>query len=76
MRDLARNSCYLALCALEQDVRSFWKFVDEQALSDPQAGEALPSAMVVADVMAHRWFQCPRKPSLELRFSVKATSVP
>lgn len=46
MRDLGRNGCYLVLRTLEQDVRAFWKFVDEQARSDPEAREALASAMV------------------------------
>lgn len=46
MRDLGRNGCYLVLRTLEQDVRAFWKFVDEQARSNPEAREALASAMV------------------------------
>jgi deferrochelatase/peroxidase EfeB len=46
MRDLGRNGCYLVLRTLEQDVQAFWKFVDKEARSNPEAREALASAMV------------------------------
>jgi deferrochelatase/peroxidase EfeB len=46
MRDLGRNGTYLVLRQLQQDVQGFWKFIDQQASSEPVARERLSSAMV------------------------------
>jgi deferrochelatase/peroxidase EfeB len=46
MRDLGRNGTYLVLRQLEQDVRGFWQFMDQQANSDPQARQELAEAFV------------------------------
>jgi deferrochelatase/peroxidase EfeB len=46
VRDFGRDGCYLVLRTLEQDVRGFWKFVNDQAGSEPAKREALASAMV------------------------------
>jgi deferrochelatase/peroxidase EfeB len=45
-RDLGRNGAYLVLRQLQQDVRGFWRFLDRQTGSDPQARQALGEAMV------------------------------
>ena len=44
--DFGRNGAFVVLRQLQQDVRSFWRFVDKQAVSDPQAREALAESMV------------------------------
>ena len=46
MRDLGRNGTYLVFRQLEQDVRGFWRFLDEQAAANPQARQSLGEAMV------------------------------
>jgi deferrochelatase/peroxidase EfeB len=45
-RDLGRNGTYLVLRQLQQDVRGFWRFLDRQANSDPQARQNLAQRMV------------------------------
>ena len=45
-RDLGRNGTYLVFRQLHQDVRSFWRFVDQAAGRDPERREALADAMV------------------------------
>ena len=44
--DFGRNGAFVVLRQLQQDVRSFWRFVDKQVASDPQAREALAESMV------------------------------
>jgi len=44
--DLGRNGTYLVFRQLQQDVNGFWRFVDQQANSNPQAREALAESMV------------------------------
>src|SRR5262249_281763 len=46
MRDVGRNGTYLVLRQLQQDVRRFWQFVDQQANGDPQERERLAWIMV------------------------------
>lgn len=46
MRDLGRNGTYLVLRQLQQDVRGFWRFVDQQSAGDSQAREQMAWAMV------------------------------
>jgi len=45
-RDLGRNGTYLVLLQLQQDVRGFWRFLDKQANSDPEARQNLAERMV------------------------------
>ena len=45
-RDLGRNGTYLVLRQLQQDVSGFWRFVDQQTNSKPEARQALAEAMV------------------------------
>lgn len=45
-RDLGRNGTYLVFRQLQQDVRGFWRFLDKQASSNPQAREGLAESMV------------------------------
>ncbi len=45
-RDLGRNGSYLVLRQLRQDVTGFWRFVDSQTNSAPQARQALAESMV------------------------------
>ena len=45
-RDLGRNGSYLVLRQLQQDVRGFWRFLDRQTNSDPQARESLAEHLV------------------------------
>ena len=46
MRDLGCNGTYLVLRQLQQDVRGFWQFVDQQSNGDPQERERLAWSMV------------------------------
>jgi deferrochelatase/peroxidase EfeB len=45
-RDLGRNGTYLVFRQLQQDVRGFWRFLDEQTSSNPQARQNLAECMV------------------------------
>jgi len=45
-RDFGRDGAYLVFRDLEQDVRSFWQFVDRQAQSNPLERVRLGEAMV------------------------------
>ena len=45
-KDLGRNGTYLVIRHLEQDVRKFWQFMDEQSNGDPAAAERLAALMV------------------------------
>ncbi len=45
-KDLGRNGTYLVMRQLEQDVRGFWKFVDQAAEADPATRKRLAEAMV------------------------------
>jgi deferrochelatase/peroxidase EfeB len=46
MRDVGRNGSYLVMRHLEQDVRAFWQFADEQAGAVPGERDKLAEAMV------------------------------
>ena len=45
-QDLGRNGSYLVLRQLEQDVRGFWQFVNQQAGGDTATAQTLAAAMV------------------------------
>jgi deferrochelatase/peroxidase EfeB len=45
-RDLGRNGTYLVFRQLRQDVRGFWRFLNQQTNSDLQLRQALAEAMV------------------------------
>ena len=45
-KDLARNGTYLVMRQLQQDVRTFWQFVSEQAGGDAADADTLAAAMV------------------------------
>lgn len=45
-KDVAFNGTYLVFRQLRQDVRGFWRFLDEQANSNAEARKALAEAMV------------------------------
>ena len=45
-RDLGRNGTYLVFRQLQQDVRGFWRFLDRQTGSSPQARKNLAESMV------------------------------
>ena len=45
-RDLGRNGTYLVLRQLKQDVRGFWRFLDQQTSSDPHSRQNLGEHMV------------------------------
>jgi deferrochelatase/peroxidase EfeB len=45
-RDLGRNGTYLVFRQLQQDVRGFWRFLDRQTNSNPQARQNLAESMV------------------------------
>lgn len=45
-RDLGRNGSYLVVRQLEQDVASFWSYVENHAGDGAQAGEALAAKLV------------------------------
>ncbi len=45
-KDLGRNGSYLVLRQLEQDVRGFWQFVNQQTGGDYAAAQTLAAAMV------------------------------
>lgn len=45
-RDLGRNGTYVVFRQLQQDVRGFWRFLDAQTNSDPQARQSLGEDMV------------------------------
>ena len=45
-RDLARNGTYLVFRQLKQDVRGFWRFLDQQTSSNPQTRQNLAESMV------------------------------
>jgi deferrochelatase/peroxidase EfeB len=49
-KDLGRNGTYLVMRQLEQDVRGFWRFVDQAAQSEPRARRRLAEAMVGRDL--------------------------
>lgn len=44
--DLGRNGAFLVFRQLQQDVRGFWRFIDKQAASDPQARQTLAESMI------------------------------
>lgn len=48
-KDLARNGTYLVMRQLEQDVRTFWRFVTERSGGDSDAADRLAAAMVGRD---------------------------
>ncbi len=45
-RDFGRNGTFLVFRQLKQDVQGFWRFLDDQTSSDPQARRHLAEAMV------------------------------
>ena len=45
-RDLGRNGTYLVFRQLQQDVRGFWRFLDQQTNSDPPTRQNLAEHMV------------------------------
>jgi len=45
-RDFGRNGSFLVFRQLEQDVRGFWRFLDEQSKSVPAVRQQLAEAMV------------------------------
>jgi Dyp-type peroxidase family len=45
-RDFGRNGTYLVFRQLKQDVQGFWRFIDAQTGSDPQARQHLAESMV------------------------------
>jgi len=45
-RDLARNGTYLIFRQLQQDVRGFWRYLDQQTGSNPEARQELAESMV------------------------------
>jgi len=45
-RDFGRNGSFLVLRQLEQDVQSFWSYLDKNASSEPNARRQLAEAMV------------------------------
>jgi len=45
-RDIGRNGTYLVFRQLQQDVRGFWRFIDRQTHSNPQARLQLAESMV------------------------------
>jgi deferrochelatase/peroxidase EfeB len=45
-KDLGRNGTYLVMRQLEQDVRGFWQFIDEQAGGEAAERDKLAAAMV------------------------------
>ena len=45
-RDFGRNGTFLVFRQLKQDVQGFWRFLDEQTSSDPQARQHLAESMV------------------------------
>jgi deferrochelatase/peroxidase EfeB len=44
--DLGRNGAFLVFRQLQQDVRGFWRFIDKQEASNPQARQTLAESMV------------------------------
>src|SRR5208337_3674983 len=44
--DLGRNGTYLVFRQLQQDVRGFWRLLDKQTGSNPQARQTLAESMV------------------------------
>jgi Dyp-type peroxidase family len=46
LKDLGRNGSYLVFRQLAQDVRGFWRFLDQAAGGDPAERERLAAAMV------------------------------
>jgi Dyp-type peroxidase family len=45
-RDLGRNGSYLVFRQLQQDVSGFWRFINQQAQSNPQERRKLAASMV------------------------------
>jgi len=45
-RDLGRNGAYLVFRQLQQDVRGFWRFFDQQGNSDPRTRQHLAESAV------------------------------
>jgi Dyp-type peroxidase family len=45
-RDFGRNGSFLVFRQLKQDVQGFWRFLDQQTSSDPQARQHLGESMV------------------------------
>jgi deferrochelatase/peroxidase EfeB len=45
-RDLGRNGTYVVFRQLKQDVRGFWRFLDRQTGSNPEARQNLAESMV------------------------------
>jgi deferrochelatase/peroxidase EfeB len=46
MKDLGRNGTYLVIRDIEQDVRGFWRFLDQQANGDSMQRERLAESML------------------------------
>jgi len=44
--DFGRNGAFLVFRQLRQDVRGFWRFIDKQVASNPQARQTLAESMV------------------------------
>ena len=45
-KDLGRNGTYLVIRQLDQDVRTFWQFIDQQAAGDAAESVKIAAAMV------------------------------
>ncbi len=45
-RDLARNGTFLVIRQLQQDVRGFWRYLDKNSGSDPNARQQLAESIV------------------------------
>ncbi len=45
-RDFGRNGAFLVVRQLQQDVRGFWRFLDRQTDSNPEARQSLAESMV------------------------------
>jgi deferrochelatase/peroxidase EfeB len=45
-RDLGHNGTFLVVRQLQQDVRGFWRFLDQQADANPQTRQSLAESMV------------------------------
>ena len=45
-RDLARNGTFVVIRQLQQDVRGFWRYLDKNSGSDPNARQQLAESIV------------------------------
>jgi len=74
MRDLGRNGTFLVFRQLSQDLRGFWRFIDEASGSNPQLRQQLAESMVGRQMDGSPLVPVERKPIAGIDAGTAATN--